>query len=86
MPRSEKRGALRATLRVVAATAEELVFTGCLAGLTFSLFPPVARWLLRRSVALQQPALSLLKLVFNAARLTYGFAFPQKLMLNRKPI
>ena len=40
---------------VVAATAEEFRFTNCF-GQTFSLFPPVPRWLLQRSVALQQPA------------------------------
>jgi len=40
---------------VVAATAEKLCFTHCFSQ-TFMLFQPVARWLLRRSVALQHAA------------------------------
>ena len=40
---------------VVAATAEKLCFTHCFSQ-TFSLFQPVTRWRLRRSVAFQHAA------------------------------
>jgi hypothetical protein len=47
--------ALERLRSVVAATAEKLCFTHCF-GQTFLLFQPVARRLLRRSVALQHAA------------------------------
>jgi len=43
---------------LVAAAAEKLCFTHSF-GQTFLLFQPVARWLLRRSVALQRLAAGL---------------------------
>ena len=48
-PLYESRAGAGGPRSVVAATAEEFGFTDCL-GQTLSLFPPVARWLLRRSV------------------------------------